>query len=108
MREKPAPPPTESKSATSLPLEDKRARHKLVERRRRDKTRAYVEQLQSLLPNIGHSRPNPNVNFASSPPHMRRCGDRGVEPNPGYGMHILRLCARRAGPETAPARGLTR
>ena len=54
---------TGSKSATSVPLEDKRARHKLVERRRRDKTRAYVEQLQSLLPNIGHSRPNPNVNF---------------------------------------------
>ena len=52
-----------AKLACAQPIADKRARHKLVERRRRDKTRAFVEQLQSALPNIEHNRPNPNVNF---------------------------------------------
>jgi hypothetical protein len=51
-----------SKLACSQPIADKRAKHKLVERRRRDRTRAFVEQLQSVLPNIEQRRQNPNVN----------------------------------------------
>eukprot|EP00291_Cryptomonas_curvata_P025233 CAMPEP_0172159750 /NCGR_PEP_ID=MMETSP1050-20130122/5156_1 /TAXON_ID=233186 /ORGANISM="Cryptomonas curvata, Strain CCAP979/52" /LENGTH=262 /DNA_ID=CAMNT_0012829397 /DNA_START=52 /DNA_END=837 /DNA_ORIENTATION=+ len=54
--------PNGSKLACSQPIADKRARHKLVERRRRDKTRAFVEQLQAVLPNIEQRRQNPNVN----------------------------------------------
>jgi hypothetical protein len=42
---------------------DKRARHTMVERKRRDKTRAFTEQLQSMLPNISERRQNPNLNF---------------------------------------------
>jgi hypothetical protein len=54
--------PNGSKLACSQPIADKRAKHKLVERRRRDKTRAFVEQLQAVLPNIEQRRQNPNVN----------------------------------------------
>ncbi len=50
------------KLACSQPIADKRAKHKLVERRRRDRTRAFVEQLQSVLPNIKQRRQNPNMN----------------------------------------------
>ncbi len=46
----------------SMPISDKRARHKLVERNRRDKTRRFVQQLQSLLPNIKEHSQNPNTN----------------------------------------------
>jgi hypothetical protein len=54
--------PNGSKLTCSQPIADKRARHKLVERRRRDRTRAFVEQLQAVLPNIEQRRQNPNVN----------------------------------------------
>ena len=47
----------------SVPIIDKRARHTMVERNRRDKTRAFAEQLQSMLPNITDCRQNPNLNF---------------------------------------------
>jgi hypothetical protein len=54
---------TGAKASCSQPDAEKKARHMLVERRRRDKTRAFIEQLQTVLPNIEYNRPNPNVNF---------------------------------------------
>jgi hypothetical protein len=48
--------------ACSVPITDKRARHKLVERNRRDKTRVLVQQLQSILPNIKEHSQNPKTN----------------------------------------------
>jgi hypothetical protein len=41
---------------------DKKERHKLVERNRRDKTRAFVQELQSMLPNVSDKSANPNIN----------------------------------------------
>ena len=41
---------------------DKKERHKLVERNRRDKTRAFVQQLQVLIPNASDRSANPNIN----------------------------------------------
>ena len=41
---------------------DKKERHKLVERNRRDKTRSYVQQLQCLVPNVSDRSSNPNIN----------------------------------------------
>ena len=52
-----------SEFSCSSPVSDKKARHNIVERNRRDKTRAFVENLQALLPNIADHRPNPNINF---------------------------------------------
>ena len=48
--------------ACSVPITDKRARHKLVERNRRERTRELVQQLQSVLPNIIKNSQNPNTN----------------------------------------------
>ena len=45
------------------PVADRKARHNIVERNRRDKTRAFIERLQSMLPNITEKRQNPNINF---------------------------------------------
>jgi hypothetical protein len=51
-------PPSDCPAVT-----DKRERHNIVERNRRDKTRAFIERLQSMLPNISEKRQNPNINF---------------------------------------------
>jgi PAS domain-containing protein len=47
----------------SGPGADKRARHNVVERNRREKTRSFIEKLQTMLPNIAEKKQNPNINF---------------------------------------------
>ena len=51
-----------SEVSCSIPIPDRKARHKIIERNRRDKTRLLVEQLQAMLPNIQDRRHNPNIN----------------------------------------------
>jgi hypothetical protein len=51
-----------SELSCSIPIPDRKARHNIIERNRRDKTRLLIEQLQGLLPNIPDRQHNPNVN----------------------------------------------
>jgi PAS domain-containing protein len=51
-----------SELSSSIPIPDRKARHKIIERNRRDKTRLLVEQLQAMIPNIQDRRHNPNIN----------------------------------------------
>jgi PAS domain-containing protein len=51
-----------SELSCSIPIDDRKERHKIIERNRRDKTRLLIEQLQALLPNAPDHEHNPNVN----------------------------------------------
>ncbi len=52
-----------SEPSCSAPIADRKARHKEIERNRRDKTRLLIEQLQSMIPSIPDRRHNPNINY---------------------------------------------